>query len=233
MTTAYIIFSLLFTFTAVKLWMLRVARARETYIRTFNFPRGIFAKIIIKYPHLTQKEMELVSVGLRQFFMAYLKSGKQYVSMPSQIADELWHEFILHTKNYQAFTQRAFGSFFHHVPAAVLSNQSQSNVGLRRCWKYVCVEEHINPIKPLRLPLLFALDAKLNIGNGYHYVADCRGLHPKNGIQSGIIHCGGDFSDTTIDGNTAGLNESEGAAHHGDSHGDHADGGCGGGCGGD
>ena len=34
----------------------------------------------------------LVSRGLRQFFLAYLMSGKRYVSMPSRVADELWHE---------------------------------------------------------------------------------------------------------------------------------------------
>jgi len=40
--------------------------------------------------------------GLRQFFLAHLKSGRRYVSMPSQVADGLWHEFILFTKNYDA-----------------------------------------------------------------------------------------------------------------------------------
>ena len=248
MTVAYSIFAIIFALTVHQLWSYRSARAREQHIRTFAFPKGIFTKVIKKYPHLTQKDMELVGQGLRQFFMAYLKSGKRYVSMPSQVADELWHEFILYTKNYQEFTARAFGGFLHHTPAVILSKKSQSNVGLRRCWKHACIEEHINPIRPSRLPLLFALDSKFRIGDGYHYVADCGGLRREQDGQSGYVHCGGDFSDNSIDGSTEGLVDSGSDGHHGgvDSHGSSdgngsgdsgSDGGggdgCGGGCGGD
>jgi hypothetical protein len=232
MPTSYIVIALIFVFIAKQIWKLYVDRARENHIRTFSYPRGIFAKVIKKYPHLSQKDMELVSQGLRQFFMAYQKSGRKYISMPSQVADELWHEFILYTKDYQKFTQQAFGTFLHHTPAAVLSDKSQSNAGLRRCWKYVCKEEHINPLKPLRLPLLFSLDAKFNIGDGYQYVADCSGLRQANGTNISNIHCGGDFSDSSIDGGTDGLDDS--SSDGGDSGDGGSDGGgCGGGCGGD
>jgi hypothetical protein len=243
MTAAYAIFAIIFAFTAFQLWKLRKERAREYHIRTFSFPRGIFAKVINKYPHLTQKDMELVGQGLRQFFMAYQKSGHQYISMPSQVADELWHEFILYTKNYQEFTKHAFGVFLHHTPAIVLSQKAQRNIGLRRCWRHACLEEHINPIKPSRLPLLFALDVKLKIGDGYHYVADCSGLRQEQGEGGSTIYCGGDFSDNSIDGGTDGLSDSSGEGNHAGHHGGDAhssssdgsgggDGGCGGGCGG-
>jgi hypothetical protein len=46
--------------------------------------------------------------------------------MPSQVADDLWHEFILFTKNYDAFCRQAFGGFFHHSPAAVLSPEQKA-----------------------------------------------------------------------------------------------------------
>jgi hypothetical protein len=46
-------------------------------------PDGV--KVIAKYPHLTHKDMALVSRGLRQFFLAHLKRGRQYVSMPTQV----------------------------------------------------------------------------------------------------------------------------------------------------
>ena len=51
-------------------------------------------------PGSGRKDSALVSQGLRQFFLAYLMSGKRFVSMPSQIADDLWHEFILYTRDY-------------------------------------------------------------------------------------------------------------------------------------
>ena len=84
--------------------------------------------------------------GLRQFFLAYLMSGKRYVSMPSQVADDLWHEFILYTRDYDAFCRRAFGVFLHHTPAVVLSEHRKSNEGLRRVWWYCCKYENIDPV---------------------------------------------------------------------------------------
>eukprot|EP01034_Spumella_vulgaris_P038231 gene38231-47204_t len=79
-----------------------------------------------KHPQLTTKECQLVAQGLRQFFLAHLKSGRKYVSMPSQVADDLWHEFILYTMNYQQFCQHAFGRFLHHTPAVVLGEASSA-----------------------------------------------------------------------------------------------------------
>ena len=93
--------------------------------------------------------------------------------MPSQVVDDLWHEFILFTRDYGAFCQRAFGQFLHHTPAVKLGGERGDNEGLRRVWWYCCLEENINPRKPTRLPLLFALDAKLGIANGFVYRLDC------------------------------------------------------------
>lgn len=93
--------------------------------------------------------------------------------MPSQEADDLWHEFILYTKNYQSFCRHALGGFLHHAPAVVIGNNRQSNSGLRRVWIQTCREELIKPDKPSRLPLLFALDSKFNIDDGFLYSADC------------------------------------------------------------
>lgn len=220
-------------------WRLHVARQREAHIRHFAFPKGLFAKVIAKHPQLSQKDMELVAHGLRQFFMAYLKSEFQHVSMPSQVADDLWHEFILYTRHYQQFSKKAFGRFLHHTPAVVLTGgQRSSNAGLRRCWWHVCREENINPSKPSRLPLLFALDTKFNIAQGFHYVADCRGPARRGEQDGGTTHCGGDFSDNKVDGGSSGFGH-DGGGHHshdasssdggGDAGGGDGGGGCGGG----
>ena len=182
---------------------------REAYIRRYTLPRGLYEKVIQRHPQLSHKDMALVSQGLRQFFLAYLKSGHQFVSMPSQIADELWHEFILYTQHYQDFCQQPFGRFLHHTPAVVMRSGSNSNAGLRRCWRYACIEENIAPRSPSRLPLLFALDAKFDIPNGFRYVPDCNGVR-RQGDQSGssgTVYCGGDFSDGSIDGSTDGLDD--------------------------
>jgi hypothetical protein len=35
---------------------------------------------------------------------------------PSDIIDDLWHEFILHTRDYAEFCAVVLGTFVHHVP---------------------------------------------------------------------------------------------------------------------
>jgi hypothetical protein len=206
---------------------LRLRRAE--FIRTYKLPRGMLNKLSQRRPNLTRKECALVSRGLRQFFVAYLMSGGKFVSMPSQIVDELWHEFILYTRDYDQFCMRAFGDFMHHTPAVALSEDAQTNEGLRRVWWYTCKYENVDPYNPTRVPLLFALDAKLKIENGFVYHPQCDELR-KQGNSN--VHCGGDFSASTADGGTAGFGESssDSSSSDGGSSGD-SGGGCGGGCG--
>jgi hypothetical protein len=222
---------------------------REAYIRTFTLPQGLFDRLRKKHPDLTLKDCQLIAHALRQFFLTHLKSGRKFVAMPSQIADDLWHEFILYTKNYQAFCHAAFGRFLHHSPAVVLGGSAPTNAGLRRCWWYACREENINPRKATRLPLLFALDAKLNVADGFRYVADCQSVRRQaaGSGAGGNVYCGGDFSSSDFAGGTDGFADGAGAGsgQHGgeggasggggaDASGCGGSSGCGGGgCGGD
>ena len=212
---------------ALALWRRWREYERAEFIRTYMFPQGLFSKLVARRPGLVQKDQQLVARALRQFFLAHLKSGRRFVSMPSQVADDLWHEFILYTRHYQEFCTKAFGSFMHHTPAVVLGADKQNNAGLRRVWWHACLEENINPRTPTRLPLLFALDEKLGIEGGFRYVPDCSGVRRKGEKSDGATpYCGGDFSSTDFDGSTDGFGDDAGG---GGGDGD----GCGGGCGGD
>ena len=173
---------------------------RAEFIRRFSLPQGHYDKVRKQHPQLELKDCSLVARGLRQYFLAYLNSGCKFVSMPSQVVDDLWHEFILYTREYEQFCRKAFGGFLHHVPAAVLGPAKLSNEGLRRVWWYACKEENTNPKKPVRLPLLFALDAKLKIANGFDYAPDCKRTGSRANNSPGILYCGGDFASSSIDG---------------------------------
>lgn len=219
--------AMLFLVLLFALSQLRLARRAE-YIHSFVLPQGVFERLQKRRPDLTVKDCQLVSKGLRQFFLAYLKSGCRFVSMPSQVADDLWHEFILYTRQYDRFCQKAFGGFLHHTPAVVLKTSRRNNAGLRRCWWYACKDELINPKKPTRLPLLFALDAKLNIEGGFRYVTDCSAVR-REGHDNAVVYCGGDFSDSDIDGGLDGFELNDSSPDSGCAD----DNGCsGGGCGG-
>ncbi len=205
-------------------WRLR-QMARADYIRQFPLPNGLLDKLANHYPQLQPKDRQLIARAMRQFFLTYLKSGRNPVAMPSQAVDALWHEFNLYTRHYQHFCKKAFGHFLHHTPAVVLSNDRDNNLALRRTWWYACLDENINPRKATRLPLLFAIDYKLNITNGFHYNLNCQRQDQQAGDGTSA-HCAGDFSDSSSDGYFGGDFASDGGCS--------ADsGGCGGGCGGD
>lgn len=198
-----------------------IDRKREKFIQTAPFPKGLLAKLSKKHPNLAWKDAQLVSTALRYFFLAYHHAQYQYLAMPSEVVDDLWHEFILYTREYEQFCKQAFGRFFHHTPAAVLGNSQNSDVGLRRTWFNVCKIEYIDPKNPTRLPLLFAIDGKLKIADGRLYALNCEeGQH----ASSGGTCCVGSFS--SGDGASCGGGSDGGDAGGGDS------GGCGGGCGG-
>lgn len=211
---------------------------RRNFIRHYRFPPGLLQKLQRMHPQIQPKEYSLVAQSLRQFFLAYLVSGKQNVAMPSCVADDLWHEFILYTQQYAEFCRLAFGGFFHHTPAAAMGVHRESNVGLRRIWWYTCKEENIAPRTPLRMPLLFALDSKLNIVHGHRYTLASMavlGTHQAEEIASAASDCGGSsnsvsiFSDKGVDGDTSGFGDSGSSDSGGSSGGDSS---CGGGCGG-
>jgi hypothetical protein len=227
MDSLYIILIVVLALGISWIWRKAIEMERERFIRTYALPMGLLAKLRQRRPALALKDQQLVARGLRQFFLAHLKSGRKFVSMPSQVVDDLWHEFILYTRDYDKFCKGAFGQFLHHTPAVALSADKQNNTGLRRAWWYACLEDNINPRTPTRLPLLFALDEKLKIEGGFRYVADCSGFKREGEEKGGTgssPYCGGDFSSTSFDGSTDGFGDS------GDGGGD---GGDGGGCGGD
>ena len=224
---AIVVLALMMLVLALKL---RAAR-RAKFIRHYAFPKGLIEKLQARRPGLPAKDGQLVARALRQYFLAHLASGRRFVSMPSQVTDELWHEFILYTRNYEEFCRRAFGRFMHHTPAVVLGKGQQGNAGLRRTWWFCCKDENINPSKPTRLPLLFAIDSKLGIADGFRYVPDCSALRAGG---DGSAHCGGDFSSSSVDGSTDGFGDAGSSPSGVGGDGGGGDGGgCGGGGGGD
>ncbi|HAT9713780.1 TPA: hypothetical protein JBD82_03085 [Legionella pneumophila subsp. pneumophila] len=43
-----------------------------------------------------------------------LRGKKTYLFGPLLILDEMWHSFILHTRDYIDFSMKYFGEYFHH-----------------------------------------------------------------------------------------------------------------------
>ncbi|MES2945787.1 MAG: hypothetical protein V4772_23210 [Pseudomonadota bacterium] len=221
------VFTLFALMAVLGIW---AARERDRMVRETPLPQFLKRKLRDVYPHLSVKDTELVERGLRQFFLACQRSRKKFVAMPSRVVDSMWHEFILHTGAYREWCDLVMGRFIDHVPAEVLGKNAGSNDGLRRAWYWACRDEAIQPRQPSRLPLLFALDAKLGIANGFHYLPDCRDID-RAGSSSGV-YCGESFSDGSYSGDADSFGGEASSDSGGSGDGDGGSGDGGGGCGG-
>jgi hypothetical protein len=144
------------------------------YIEQYCFHKGIRRKLSQKRPQLTEQQLDMVFQGLRDYFLICHRARNRMVSMPSQVVDDAWHEFILSTRIYERFCNKALGRFLHHTPAEAMPAPALAQQGIKRSWRLACALEQINPKKPVRLPLIFAMDGLLNIDNGFIYQLDCK-----------------------------------------------------------
>lgn len=156
------------------LWRLRRNGARDAYIYDYGFPARLRLKLLERYPQLSPEQTAKTVRGLREYFLICRLGGRQQVAMPSQAVDLVWHEFILHTRLYQHFCQRGLGRFLHHTPSEAMQQPTDAQASIRRAWRLACAREGIDPKRPDRLPLLFALDAELGIADGFRYQLQCQ-----------------------------------------------------------
>lgn len=202
-------------------------KRRLAYIEGYRFHPALKRKVQERYPHLTEAQVEHVFDGLRGYFHICNQAGSRMVSMPSQVVDVAWHEFILFTRAYQAFCDQALGRFLHHTPTEAMQTPTLAQTGIKRAWRLACAREGIRPSAPVQLPLLFAIDTLLNIADGYRYSLDCR---DKSSPLYGDGYCAGHIGCTSGCGGDSGSSSDSGG-DGGDGGGDGGDGG--GGCGGD
>lgn len=210
------IFLLLLAITLIVLYRKWIDKSRRQFLEQHRMPDAVVARFRQKHPDLSSAQERLVRDGLQQYFQICQRARGKFVSMPSQVVDDLWHDFILFTRLYRTFCAKAFGRFLHHTPVEAMSAPTLATAGIRRTWFYACCIEGIDPKNPSRLPLLFALDAQLGIANGFFYTLNCANTatSSSNTFCASSIGCGG--SDSGCGGDAGGDGGSS----------------CGGGCGG-
>lgn len=147
----------------------RRERSREMFIENYRFHPGVLERFKKLHPELDEAQQKEVVEGFKVYFKMHLKARKSYLAMPSKVVDDLWHEFILFTKQYTKFSTNALGYYLHHVPAEVMSPSENASDALKNSWKHACHLEEINPNGLNRIPKLFALDKHLNIKDGFYY----------------------------------------------------------------
>ena len=90
-----------------------------------NIPPHVIANFAIQ-SGLRSGDAESLSRELEKFLWLCANTSRRLA--PSPAIDGIWHDFILHTRDYEAFCLQNFGRFIHHVP------QRGTNQGLRTCY---------------------------------------------------------------------------------------------------
>ena len=201
---------------------------RERFVREGALPLLLKRKLREAYPSMSNKDSDLVERGLRQFFFACVRSGTKPVAMPSKVVEHMWRGFAVEAAAYESWCQTAFGRVLVPTSAIALGSNAEDNDALRRAWYWACKDEAILPKHPTRLPILFALDAKLAIDGGIVYLAHrAFGASSQRGDQGGDVHYGTSFSSSDYCGSHADFGCADGSG--GDGGGGDGGGGGGGG----
>ncbi|MNM98015.1 hypothetical protein D3C81_1105350 [compost metagenome] len=71
-------------------------------------------RVLSEHPYITELEYEWRWVELKRFFV--MCSVLKQVPMFSRAVDEVWHEMLMYTQEYQQFSNRFLGQMLHHAP---------------------------------------------------------------------------------------------------------------------
>jgi hypothetical protein len=233
---------LIITVIGVVVWLrwrgAQVHEARAAFINAYQFPATLRGKLALKHTQLTPEQLDLVYSATRHFFLACLdvdavKRGRS-VGMPSRVVDDVWHDFMLMSREYTAFCNKAFGGYLHHAPDGEMNVSMSTALGNTlhavKARKHSAAGSVAGRALLGGIPLLFAIDSALAIEGGFHHDADTiEAIEAKH--NRAALLANGSCSAYTGSSSSAGTNCSWGfSGGDGAGCGD-GGGGCGGGCG--
>ncbi|QVY59846.1 hypothetical protein [Cytobacillus gottheilii] len=80
----------------------------------FSYEDNVLNRVLREFPKTSSLQVDWAIYELKRYFVmnAILKS----VPMFSAKADEVWHEMLMFTREYQQFCNSFFGGYLHHAP---------------------------------------------------------------------------------------------------------------------
>ena len=167
---------------AVLGWRMLRKRRQLRFLQQYRLDAAYRKAIWRDHPYLNDASLAQAEEALRQFFIMHWLAPRAQLQMPSRLADALWHAFILDTRRYQQFCQRAFGHMFHHLPAQAAS----AGVSQHQAAQHQAAQNQAAQMQPSwnaamhsrrymvgallgGIPLLFALDAAAALEDGWLY----------------------------------------------------------------
>lgn len=84
-------------------------------IKIDTYPFDKVVERILKDGSIPEDQVDEAVAEFRKY-LTFVALGWDRVGMTSPIIDEVWHAFILHTRDYATFCEEVFGFFVHHNP---------------------------------------------------------------------------------------------------------------------
>ena len=90
----------------------------QTVQKIMNYKMPYIIKRCQKNHDYTDDDMKILEQELKRYLSLPLtrNKGEPSSGMYSRDVDNLWHTFILFTKEYSDFCQKHYGRYLHHVP---------------------------------------------------------------------------------------------------------------------
>jgi hypothetical protein len=145
------------------------ATRRKEFVATYRLPSAVGRKLRRKLGEST--DLGIAFRGLHQWLRLHV-APPGLLAMPSNPVDQLWHDFILHTQDYQAFCRQAYGRTLHHSPEQSMSStmlEALHGEGIGRSFAMACADEGIRLPQMLGLPVLFQVNTALAMPDGQQW----------------------------------------------------------------
>ena len=110
---------------------------------------------------IDDESADMCCAALIDFFLATISTRKP-CGMPSTLVDELWHTFLLFTKDYRTFCNDV-GRFIDHIPDVDKNDKpskEKMELATLRTFIFCCEREGI-PLNSTEIPILFSIDSLL------------------------------------------------------------------------
>lgn len=138
---------------------------KENYFNNYKLPEYIINRFKFEYPQYVahnEEKIQLIEQSLMDYFSLFLNRNNvknTFYNFPSKVADDLWHTFLLFTKEYNEFCMNSFGRIIDHEPHTSEEPNKASFFNLLNT--YVKLKE-LNKITILNLDSMFGVENKFN-----------------------------------------------------------------------
>lgn len=91
----------------------------KEYFLSYKIPLHIKGRFLREYPQYKQEDYKEIEQALLDYFWLFLPENKKignFYTFPSKVADDLWHTFLLYSKEYREFCENSFGYVIDHIP---------------------------------------------------------------------------------------------------------------------